>query len=100
MIGFTLTVESQRDLDEATEWYELQKSGLGRRFAEDILVSINSILAFPNAWPKVARDSRCRAANSFPYLIVYRQIDDMIYITAIVHMKRHPSTWRSRLKST
>jgi plasmid stabilization system protein ParE len=37
-------------------------------------------------------------ARRFPYLIIYRVFPDFISVVAVIHGKRHPRRWKSRLE--
>jgi plasmid stabilization system protein ParE len=87
------------ELREAVEYYNRQSEGLGFEFAAEVRRTIARIVRFPDAWAGLsARTRRCRT-NRFPYGIVYQIRDDAILVVAVMHLRRHPKTWRSRLKS-
>jgi plasmid stabilization system protein ParE len=87
------------ELREAVEYYNQQSEGLGFEFAAEVKRTIARIVQFPDAWPALSvRTRRCRT-NRFPYGIVYHVREDEILVVAVMHLRRHPETWRSRLKS-
>ena len=42
---------AQIEFNEAKEYYEIEQTGLGKKFEEDIKEGIKRIYQFPNAWP-------------------------------------------------
>ena len=87
------------ELREAVEYYNRQSEGLGFEFAAEVRRTIARIVQFPDAWSALSvRTRRCRT-NRFPYGIVYQIRDDAILVIAVMHLRRHPQTWQSRLKS-
>lgn len=84
---------------EAVEYYNQQSEGLGFEFAAEVRRTIARIVLFPDAWNALSvRTRRCRT-NRFPYGIVYQVRDDTILVVAVMHLRRHPETWQSRLES-
>ena len=88
---------AQQDLAEAVEYYERAVPGLGLAFLEEIERTVNRILLFPEAWTKVSeRHRRCRTRR-FPYGLLYTVEQDVIIVTAVMNLRRHPDTWKKRL---
>jgi plasmid stabilization system protein ParE len=87
------------ELREAVEYYNQQSEGLGFEFAAEVRRTIARIVQYPDAWAGLSvRTRRCRT-NRFPYGIVYQVREDEILVVAVMHLRRHPETWRCRLKS-
>lgn len=88
---------AEAELVEAVSYYNEQSEGLGYEFAAEVKQTIGRIVQFPNAWHKLsARTRRCRAKR-FPYGLVYQIRGESILIVAVMHLRRHPDTWKSRL---
>ena len=84
---------------EAIVFYDIQRQGLGQEFAKEVEDTIERIKQNPRAWtctPFSKRTRRC-LTNRFPYEIVYQIREDIILIVAVLHQRRHPKTWQSRL---
>lgn len=86
----------ERDLDEATRWYEDRQSGLRKRFLEDFEDALVRIEETPRLYQTVHRAIRRAPLRDFPYGIYYVQTKDEIRVLAVVHDARHPSVWRRR----
>ena len=86
------------EADQAADFYEEQKRGLGKRFIESLTDAINRIRRNPRLYPKVFDNiQKCRILR-FPYGIIYRDKDDSIEIIAVMHFKRKPFYWKKRLE--
>ena len=84
---------------DAISYYNEQSEGFGYEFAVEIKQTFARILQFPDAcFPLSARTRRCRTKR-FPYGVIYQVRIDIILIVAIMHMRRHPDSWKNRLGS-
>ena len=87
---------AQLELDDASEYYELELPGLGAQFREEIKRGIRRILEYPDAWAKEKEDVRRYLLHRFPYKILYSIEENYIYIIAIAHCHRRPDYWVDR----
>ena len=90
---------AEAELADAVSYYNEQSEGLGYEFAAEVKQTIARILQLPDAWTHLsARTRRCRTKR-FPFGLVYQVRGDLVLIVAVMHLRRHPDTWRSRLGS-
>ena len=68
------------ELDDAIEYYELQLTGLGRRFFNEVIETIDLIIQFPQLWAQNSENTRKAVLRKFPYNLVYSILDNKIYI--------------------
>jgi plasmid stabilization system protein ParE len=85
------------EIDDASEFYELEVPGLGTRFREEVKKGIRRICEYPNAWKKEKGCVRRYILHKFPYKIIYSIEKDYIYIIAIAHGHRRPNYWIDRI---
>ena len=79
--------------------YNEQSGGLGYEFAAEVKRTMARILQFPDAWASLSpRTRRCRTRR-FPCGVVYQVRGDLLLIVAVMHLRRHPDSWRSRMGS-
>jgi plasmid stabilization system protein ParE len=85
-------------LDDAFKWYEDQESGLGKEFIRCIDARIAELNRHP-LHHQVVQGDRVRRAliNRFPFSIYYENEEELITIFAILHQRRSPEYWNSRL---
>ena len=88
---------AQLELDDASEYYELEVPGLGARFREEVKKGIRRICEYPQTWTKEKGNVRRYILHKFPYKILYSIEDDYIYIMAIAHCHRRPNYWIDRM---
>jgi plasmid stabilization system protein ParE len=88
--------KARADFDEAFDWYEQQRTGLGVEFAERVHAAFESISAMPELHAPIYRDVRRALVRRFPYSVIYRIRGDQVVVLAVFHNKRDPRTWQSR----
>ena len=87
---------AQNDVDEAFEWYESQRNGLGEEFREKLREAIQRIESNPNQYQVVYRDLRRALLERFPYGLFYREMPTAIVVVACFHTSRNPGRWARR----
>lgn len=93
---FVLRPEAEIELDEAYNWYEDQKEGLGESFFEYVDHMLVRISQRPQSYGIVYRDVRRAIMSRFPYVIYYRVVSDQVIVISIFHGRRNPKEWQSR----
>ena len=88
---------AEAELAEVISYYNEQSEGLGYEFAAEVKQTIARIIRFPEAWAMLSRRTRRCRTKRFPYALIYQVRADSILIIALMHLRRHPDTWRSRL---
>jgi len=88
------------ELYEAIVYYNIQRQDLGLEFAKEVQDTIERIKQNPEAWTTISTPKQARRCltNRFPYGIIYQIRKNTILIVAVVHLKRRPQTWQSRLR--
>lgn len=87
---------------EAQLWYEGRINGLGTRFLGAVRATAERASRWPNAGTPTRHDhsghpiERKVAVAGFPYVAVYRLIDDDLEILAVHHEHRRPFYWTDR----
>ena len=85
------------EFHDSIKYYEIQQKGLGKKFENNIKNSIDTILAFPEAFTKIDNDIRKYVVSKFPYNIYYLIENDTIVILSIVFQRREPLYWINRI---
>lgn len=88
---------AERDLFEARQWYEEQRSGLGSDFRDAVDNALRRVAATPRLYPVVYRGLRRAVVRRFPYVIYYAVQQDVVAIVACWHGKRDPLQIHSRV---
>jgi len=84
------------DIDEAYDWYEKQRRGLGEDFLAAIQVVLDRIESTPEIHAPIYKAARQGRLKRFPYAVYYRIEPDRIAVIAVHHSKRNPRIWQSR----
>ncbi|MFN8286914.1 MAG: hypothetical protein U0V74_09195 [Chitinophagales bacterium] len=84
------------DVKDAYNWYEDQLPGLGEDFLLSTDAALNAIKRGPMQFAKVYKTVRHLKVKRFPFGVFYVVNHNVITVTAIVHLSRHPTTWKSR----
>jgi plasmid stabilization system protein ParE len=100
MRSFKLAIdpEALTDIQEATDWYNKQLSGLGTRFQRQVKNQINALKRNASIYSTRYDEVRCVLVRKFPYLIHY-MIDrqkNQIAVFAVFHTSRNPKIWLKR----
>jgi len=95
-LPIVLRREARAEFDQAIDWYERRKAGLGIEFADRVQAALDRISATPEAQLVVYRDARKALVRQFPYSIIYRIRADRVVVLAVFHNKRSPKVWKAR----
>ena len=89
---------AKTDLSDASQWYEKQQKGVGKRFLNEIKVAFDIICRNPQSFQIRYDDYRVYFTRVFPYGIHYQYIADKneVHIKAIFHTSRNPQIWEQR----
>ena len=87
---------AERELIAAVDYYNGIRKGLGLEFAIEAHAAVEHILAFPDAWGRLSKNTRRCLMNRFPYGVIYATARDSIVILAVMHLNRKPRYWTRR----
>ena len=86
------------EFNEAKEFYEIEQTGLGAKFENEIKNGILRIRQYPQAWPPESKETRRYLVRKFPYKIIYSLQENNIVVLAFAHLHRKPNYWVDRIK--
>ena len=84
------------ELDNAIEYYNIQSTGLGEKFLDEVLENIELILHFPQLWSQNSENTRKAVLRKFPFNLIYSMHKNKIFIIAVAHQNREPDYWIDR----
>lgn len=70
--GITFHRRAEDELNEAAAYYEFEVSGLGRAFIDAVYVTIEQIVAYPEAAVLITNSVRRKNLHGFPYSVLYK----------------------------
>lgn len=92
----TIRRAARAEYDEAVDWYEQKRLGLGADFVRRVKEKLALIAAPPLMNAVMFRDVRKAIVSRFPYSIYYRVAETKVIVIAIFHSNREPRNWQSR----
>jgi plasmid stabilization system protein ParE len=97
-MNFKFLPPARAELHAAARYYEQCVPGLGFEFLLEIRAAIRRMIDFPEAWQILDdRIRRCRT-HTFPYGLIYTFDNGDILILSVMHLHRHPGSWRQNLQ--
>ncbi len=82
---------------DAALYYELQRTGLGSDFVDELERTVGRVIAHPTAWSPGSRRTRSCQMKRFPYSVIYRVYEEEILVVALQHQSREPRLWEHRI---
>lgn len=89
---------AELDLHSSVEFYELQKTGLGKDFIFEVETTLKRIESNPQQFYQVKRNVRKALVDKFPFGVFFYLKDDLITVFAIFHFSRNPKKLSARMK--
>ena len=87
---------ARREFDEAADYYERCRPGLGVRFTVAVRRVLQRIASDPASFPVVFADVREALVRRYPYCVYFRIDRDGILVLAVFHTSRDPDEWQMR----
>ena len=91
-----IQLEAEQDLDEVYHYFESQQQGLGFEFLAEITETIEVLEDNPMLFQRVYREMRRAIVKRFGYNLIYKVIENKVFILAIMHGTRDPERWQGR----
>ncbi len=100
MEKFRVIIDSDalQDIQEATDWYNLQVEGLGSRFQKQVKFQIDSLKNDALIYTNRYSDVRCMLIKDFPFMLHYiiEESVSSIIVFAVIHTSKNPKIWEER----
>ncbi len=96
MIPVQFHFEAETELGEAVSFYESRHTGLGIALAAEVQKSIGVIRSYPDGGSPLGGKLRRVIVKRFPYSVIYRRGEQVIYVLAVAHHRQRPGYWKSR----
>ncbi len=92
-----LHVGALRELEEARDWYDAQREGLGDAFVQSVDACIASICRNPEIYEVVKSPHRRAMVRRFPYAVFFEPTAETIEVYSVFHCAQNPAKWQRRL---
>lgn len=94
-----LDLAAQLEIRQAALFYEDSREGLGQEFLNAVEWAFEHIQQHPTVWRVLKGRFRRYLLQRFPYGVIYAIEGEIIYVAAVMHLKRKPGYWVSRVKA-
>ena len=91
-----LRPEARAEFDEAFDWYEQQRPGVGVDFVTQVQEVFDRISPTPERYAQIFQDIRRVVVQRFPYSLFYKVEPQQVVVLAVFHSRRNPKIWRAR----
>lgn len=89
--------EVAADLNDGEAFYDQRSPGVGDYFWDSLLADIESLVVYAGIHSR--RQGLYRMlAKRFPYAVYYEIADDVVYVVAVLPMRRNPAWITRKLK--
>ena len=82
--------EAWHELEAADDWYLQRSPEVSIRFLAAVNDALETIVQWPQRWPKYVHGTRRFILWRFPFSIVYLDEPTVVSVVAIAHSKRRP----------
>jgi plasmid stabilization system protein ParE len=89
--------EVRGEVNDAFNWYERQRTGLGEEFLEVVNSALARIRLQPEIPQPIDLGVRRVRLKRFPYRVVYLLETTRIFVISIQHVRRDPASWQTRV---
>lgn len=96
MARILFTQAARADLVDALRWYDTHAPQVAPQFRDALRAAVNRISENPKQFPPAFKSTRRALLRRFPYIVVFRELDDAVYIVAVFHTSRDPLIWQRR----
>jgi plasmid stabilization system protein ParE len=86
-----------QDIQSALHWYDAIQEQLRRKLADELDRHFTRLSEAPRQFPVAFRDVRRAVVSRFPYSIYFFIEPGTVVVIAVMHNRRDPSLWQSRL---
>ena len=94
MWQLVVSAEAELEIFEAALRYERERADLGLRFVAQVDDIFARALEHPFQFPEIEQDTRRALVRDFPYGVFFTADDGIITVLAVLHLHRHPDTWK------
>ncbi|MDE2377476.1 type II toxin-antitoxin system RelE/ParE family toxin [Bradyrhizobium sp.] len=96
MARILFTQAARADLAEAVRWYDAHAPHVVPQFRDALRAALIRIAENPRQFPPALKTTRRALLRRFPYILVFRETHDAVYVVAVFHTSRDPLIWQRR----
>ncbi len=89
--------EAEAEYAEALAWYHARSTQAAERFEAAFAHALLRIGESPDRFPSCDEEGyRYYVLERYPYLLIYRIMEDTVQVIAVAHARRKPGYWTRR----
>jgi len=88
--------EALAELGEAIAFYEERAAGLGQDLFDEVERILRNVGENPGVGSPLDGPYRKALCRRFPFAVIYRELDDLVWVQTIMHERRRPGYWKDR----
>jgi plasmid stabilization system protein ParE len=88
--------EALAEYAEAVGFCEMRAPGLGREFFDEVQRVLELIGENPGVGSPFEDPYRRAYCRRFPFGVIYREDGDVVWVQAVMHLRRRPGYWKDR----
>jgi plasmid stabilization system protein ParE len=88
--------DAAEEARNAAAYYEGIRAGLGTDFQAELESALSRIRENPLMYAVESAAKRICPLHRFPYSVVYKDLEDRIWVVAVAHQRRRPRYWGRR----
>lgn len=96
MAKILFTKAARADLADAVRWYDTHAPYVVPQFRDALRAALRRVADNPKQFPPGYKDTRRALLRRFPYMLVFRETQDAVYVIAVFHTSRDPAIWQRR----
>ncbi|HQT01005.1 MAG TPA: hypothetical protein PL023_11945 [Thiobacillus sp.] len=97
-MNLVISIRAQRDIRDATAWYEEQAQGLSTEFLRAVELNLGYVLRNPGLFAEVLPSIRRIGLRRFPYNLFYRVRDEKNYRASLPAPTSRPAGLAATLR--
>ena len=90
--------EADQEYLSSLAWYKERSLDAALDFESEFQRAVSAVAESPERWPIYFSGCRRYVLHQFPFSIVYRNLDEAVFVLAVAHGHRSPGYWRKRLR--
>ena len=95
-LPIVLRPEAWAEFDDAFDWYEQRRPGLGVDFVAQVQEVFDRVSTTPERYAQIFHDVCRVVVRRFPYSVFYKVEPEQVVVLAVFHSKRDPQIWQAR----
>ena len=88
-----LEASAAYDVEQAFDWYESRRTGLGAEFLRSVAQARDMLVRDPQRFAQTREPFRWVKLRKFPYALHFRILGNRVSIIACLHFKQGPTHW-------